>query len=88
MEGACQPKESRARSIVKAISYRLTSIVIDTIVAFIFTKKLSLSLAIVLVVNAYSTFVYYAHERVWNKLTFGLVPVSKEKPIDTETPQS
>jgi uncharacterized membrane protein len=75
MPETCQPKESRARSIVKAVSYRLLSIMVDTVVAYLFTRKIALSLGIVLVVNAYSTFLYYAHERAWNKITFGLIPV-------------
>ncbi len=74
-----QLKETRARSIVKSISYRLVSIMIDICVAYFFTRKLSLSLGIVLVVNAYSTFLYYGHERIWNKVRWGFKAVERDE---------
>ena len=74
-----QLKETRARSIVKSISYRLMSIIIDIGVAYFFTRKLSLSLGIVLLVNAYSTFLYYGHERIWNKIRWGFKNVPSDE---------
>lgn len=64
--------ETRVRSIVKSITYRTVSVVVDTCVAYFFTHELSLSLAIVIVVNGYSTFLYYGHERLWGRIHWGL----------------
>lgn len=64
--------ETRLRSFVKSVSYRLVSITVDTCVAYFFTRQLSLSLSIVIVVNAYSTFLYYGHERLWGRIRYGL----------------
>lgn len=70
-EHMTQSNETRMRSILKSLSYRILSIVVDTAVAYFFTRTLSLSLVIVLVVNAYSTFLYYGHERIWGRIRFG-----------------
>lgn len=63
--------EQHSRSIVKAISYRILSILVDTIFVYAITRKVDMTLGIVVITNTYSTFLYYIHERVWNKLHFG-----------------
>jgi uncharacterized membrane protein len=62
--------ENHGRSVVKAISYRILSITVDTIVVYALTRKIELTAGIVLITNTYSTFLYYFHERIWNKLHF------------------
>ena len=63
--------ENHSRSIIKAISYRIVSITVDSIFVYALTRKIELTLGIVIVTNIYSTFLYYFHERAWNKLHFG-----------------
>lgn len=63
--------EMKSRSIIKSISYRVVSIIVDTCVLYFFTRKIEFTLGVVLFANAYSTIVYYVHERVWNKFHFG-----------------
>ena len=63
--------EKHSRSIVKAISYRIISITADSIVAYFFTRDALLSAGIVVLINGYSTVLYYVHERVWANIHWG-----------------
>ena len=66
--------ENHSRSITKAISYRIVSITADLIIVFLITKRIELTLGIVTVSNLVSTFMYYFHERAWNRLHTGRKP--------------
>ena len=65
--------EKKTRSLVKAVTYRTLSIAVDSMVAYFITRDVALSAGIVILVNGYSTFLYYAHERVWAHIKFGKV---------------
>lgn len=69
--------ENHTRSIYKAISYRILSVIIDSVFVYGITGKPKTTLGIVLATNFYSTFVYYAHERVWNHFHFGKKAIHK-----------
>jgi adenylylsulfate kinase len=71
--------EKHTRSIAKAISYRLISIAADTILVFALTHKVELTFGIVVLSNFISLFIYYFHERVWNKFHFGRKIVEDKK---------
>lgn len=64
-------KELHRRSIIKSITYRILSISVDSVVAYFFTKNINETIGIVLIVNAYSTFLYYMHERTWAHIHWG-----------------
>jgi uncharacterized membrane protein len=59
------------RSGAKALSYRILSISVDSMVAYFFTQNVALSAGIVLFVNGYSTLLYYFHERIWAHIHWG-----------------
>ena len=63
--------ESRKRSIVKAITWRVIAYLITFVVAYLLTKKTALSLGIGLGDAAIKLFAYYFHERLWEKVGFG-----------------
>lgn len=63
--------EKHTRSIAKAISYRLISITADTILVYALTRRIELTFGIVILSNFISLFIYYFHERIWNKFHFG-----------------
>lgn len=65
------PLERHKRSLVKSISYRVLSLTVDSMVAYLFTRDVALSAGIVIVVNTYSTVLYYFHERVWAHIHWG-----------------
>lgn len=72
MLGIKKPSTERhSRSIVKAISYRILSMTVDFIVAYVVTKDAAVSTGIVVVINGYSTVLYYLHERAWANIHWG-----------------
>lgn len=64
-------KELHRRSIIKSISYRILSIAVDSVAAYFFTKNINETIGIVLIVNSYSTLLYYFHERAWAHIHWG-----------------
>lgn len=66
-----QTHEKHRRSLIKSISYRILSILADTIAAYFFTRDAVLTAGIVGFVNLYSTGLYYIHERVWARVSWG-----------------
>jgi uncharacterized membrane protein len=63
--------EKHARSVAKSVSYRIISILADIVIIYFFTHKIQMTLGIVIISNFLSTFLYYFHERIWNKFHFG-----------------
>jgi uncharacterized membrane protein len=59
------------RSLVKAVSWRLTGSVDTMIVSFLITGKLKWALTISGVELFTKIGLYYLHERVWDNLSFG-----------------
>lgn len=72
MKDTCH--EKNGRSVAKAVSYRVVSIIVDLAVVYFVTKRVDLTLGVVVVSNTASVFVYYFHERVWNKVHIGRRP--------------
>jgi len=66
-----KPLEVHPRSIAKSITYRVLSLSADSGVAYFFTRDVALSAGIVILVNTYSTLLYYLHERVWAHIFWG-----------------
>ena len=66
-----QAKDSFKRSLVKSIGYRLIIIVLDFSTVYIFTRKVNIALGFMLVSNAYTTVVYFIHERLWDRIKWG-----------------
>lgn len=64
-------KELHRRSIIKSISYRLLSMAADTVAAYFFTKNVTETIGIVIIINSYSTLLYYFHERAWAHVHWG-----------------
>ena len=67
------------RSLIKAVSWRLTGSVDTLIISFLITGKLRWALTISGVELFTKIGLYYVHERVWEKLSFGRVK-QPEKP--------
>jgi uncharacterized membrane protein len=71
MSAAKIPIEKNRRSATKSATYRMLSLCVDSVVAYFFTRNAALSAGIVLLVNGYSTVLYYLHERVWAHIKWG-----------------
>ncbi len=63
--------ESHYRSVVKAITWRVLATAITFSVAFILTGELEKAAEIGILDTLIKLGVYYSHERVWNRLSFG-----------------
>ena len=59
------------RSVAKAITYRLMIIISDMVVVFTITRRLDLTVGLVIFTNIASTILYFTHERIWNKIQWG-----------------
>ena len=64
-------KVTRARSFIKALSYRIWGTLSSFLIAYIITGKGSLAALIAFWETIIKVFIYYAHERGWNKIQWG-----------------
>lgn len=63
---------STKRSLVKAITYRIIIIVLDFTVIYILTRRVDVAVGFMVISNIYTTAAYFLHERVWNKIKWGI----------------
>jgi len=63
--------ESVYRSITKAVTFRILIIILDFIVIYLFTKRIDLTVGVIIVSNFSSTIAYFVHERIWNRVHWG-----------------
>lgn len=64
-------RETHARSVMKALSWRVTGTVATTALVFAFTRQLTLSLAVGGLEFVSKIVMFWGHERVWDRLRFG-----------------
>lgn len=72
--------EKHYRSLVKAISWRLTGSVDTMIISFLVTGKLKWAFTISGIELFTKIFLYYVHERIWLKVSLGRINEAKDKP--------
>jgi len=63
--------DTHPRSIVKTITWRITGSGATFLIAYIMTGDVAIAGVIGLVQMVSNTFLYYLHERVWNKISWG-----------------
>jgi adenylylsulfate kinase len=63
--------ESHKRSIVKALAWRIIAAFITAMTVYVFTREGGLSIGVGVADSAIKILVYYAHERAWNRVSFG-----------------
>ena len=66
-------RETKARSMMKSLSWRMTATLTTIILVLIFTGKFELAVAIGFFEIIVKLIVYYSHERIWDKVKFGLI---------------
>lgn len=59
------------RTIVKTITWRFCAIVITWIIVYLYNKDIKESTIIAFSANIIKTLLYYIHERIWNRFSFG-----------------
>lgn len=63
--------DSHYRSIAKAISYRALGSAVTILIVFVFSGDMRLSISAGLVDTLVKLAVYFAHERLWDRIPFG-----------------
>lgn len=63
--------ESAKRSFVKAMTFRTTIIVADTIITYAISHSYTITIGFVIFTNVASTAIYYLHERFWASIGWG-----------------
>jgi uncharacterized membrane protein len=63
--------ETKKRSIAKALSWRAIATVITSALALAITGQWEFAAAIGIADTSLKFFVYFAHERFWNRVNFG-----------------
>jgi len=63
--------ESRSRSIVKSLVYRILSLIGIGILSWFITKDIKETTLITIVFQIYLAILYYVYERVWNRINWG-----------------
>ena len=66
-------RETHARSVMKALSWRISGTVATTLLVFIFTRRLALSVAVGGLEFVSKIGLFWAHERIWDRLRYGRV---------------
>ncbi len=63
---------SRRRSVTKAITYRVLIMCLDFTTIYLFTGTVRVAVGFMIASNLYTTIGYFAHERVWAHIAWGL----------------
>ncbi|MDH5353242.1 MAG: DUF2061 domain-containing protein [Gammaproteobacteria bacterium] len=64
-------REKPVRSLLKALSWRITGSLDTILLSWLFTQNVNTALAIGLSEVLTKTLLYYLHERAWNRVRFG-----------------
>jgi len=64
-------RETHARSVAKALSWRILGTIATSLLVFLFTRRLVLSLAVGAVEFVSKLGLFWFHERVWDRIRFG-----------------
>jgi uncharacterized membrane protein len=65
-------KEKAGRSVTKALTYRLWQSLNTFLISLVITGKIELAVAIVSIEVVIKIVIYFIHERIWNKIKWGL----------------
>lgn len=63
--------ETTRRSIAKAISWRILATIITTAIALAMTGKWEFAATIGVADTVFKFFIYFGHERLWNRISYG-----------------
>ena len=73
-------RETRKRSVVKALTYRLAILCLDFTAVYVFTGKIETAVGFMIVSNVYTTVGYFVHERLWARVRWGMESVGESRP--------
>lgn len=64
-------KDTNKRSIVKTLSWRLTGSAATFGITYLISGNIQIAGSVAVVQIVANTLLYYAHERIWNKINWG-----------------
>ena len=64
-------RESRYRSVVKAITFRALVVASDIVIVYGITRSYEIALGVIVFSNISATGIYVVHERSWNRVRWG-----------------
>tara|TARA_B110000914_G_C15462906_1_gene446794 strand:- start:727 stop:930 length:204 start_codon:yes stop_codon:yes gene_type:complete len=64
-------KDQTSRSVWKTISWRIIATLDTVIISYLITGSLKMAASIGSIEVITKVFLYYYHERTWNKISFG-----------------
>lgn len=65
--------ERHSRTITKTLTWRVIATLTTILVVYIIDKDVKSSLVIGVSANLIKLFLYYLHERLWNRIKFGRI---------------
>jgi len=65
--------EHPKRSLIKAVTWRVIALSVTVIVFYLYSKDAKGSLVVGLIANGIKMGLYYMHERIWNRVQFGVI---------------
>lgn len=71
--------EQKQRSILKAITWRVTGTIDTFFLAWIITGKPGIAITLSAVEVVTKMTLYYLHERTWNRISFGKIKPQKDE---------
>jgi len=77
-------KETKARSIVKAVTYRFSATIATLSVAYFFIGDVAIATQIGLLDTVVKFLLYYINERIWNNLDWGYQTVFPNQEIQNQ----
>jgi uncharacterized membrane protein len=60
---------------VKAITYRIVIMVLDFVTIYLMTGTVKVAIGFMIASNIYTTLAYFAHERIWARIKWGIEEV-------------
>jgi len=60
--------DTKTRSILKAITYRLVCVIISGALAYVFIGRVSYAIGFVVIESCIKILFYYLHERMWTRI--------------------
>lgn len=81
MDERLSPQESRLRSIMKAVTYRIAGTVTTFLITYAITDEFVTAMAVGGIEPAVKMIVYYAHERAWQNVPHGTIRAWRRVPV-------
>jgi uncharacterized membrane protein len=72
MEVPVPRKVLARRSVLKAVTYRVLIMCLDFGTIYLFTGAIRVALGFMVASNVYTTVAYFAHERLWSRIRWGI----------------